>query len=226
MRACTAASLWVLAALCSTACSRSGTEYFPLGQDQSWEYSVQRVIKGEKQTQKIIIAALPPASVDGTTFFVRRRLDDRLEFYRSTDRGIFRVQPGISGEREVLPHPARRGAAWRETTRVRFLQVTGAFAGTFNERAHTDMPIRYVIASVDDTVDVPAGRFYKCLRVSGKGSMLAGDTLEQFMNIHDIKVDETAWYAPGVGLVKRVRTESTSPADWSTRYLEQLEAMR
>ena len=34
----------------------------------------------------------------------------------------------------------------------------------------------------------------------------------EFLGIRFIQVEQTEWYAPGVGLVKRVRTESTTPS--------------
>ncbi len=215
---------WAAIAALLAGCAPAGHDYFPLGTEQSWEYSLQRTIKGEKHTGKIVIANLAPATLKGTTLYPKRRLDNRLEWFRKTDKGIFRVGPGLRPLREVLPLPVKVGSQWQDITRVRFLRVTGAFARTFKERAHKDMPIHYVVESVSDTVEVPAGRFENCLRVSGKGSILGGQILDQFLGIHEIRVAETDWYAPGVGLVKRVRTESTSPANWNNRSVEQLEA--
>ena len=75
---------------------------------------------------------------------------------------------------------------------------------------------------MDDTVSVAAGTFRHCLRVRSRGSLFAGKTLQQFMGINDIDIDQTEWYAPGVGLVKTVRREFTTPGEFKNTYTQEL----
>jgi hypothetical protein len=58
-----------------------------------------------------------------------------------------------------------------------------------------------------DMVKVPAGAFENCMRVvmSGNAFVDAGNYVGKTI----VRVTETNWYAPGVGLVKSVREEST-----------------
>ena len=58
------------------------------------------------------------------------------------------------------------------------------------------------------SVVVPAGRFDECLLVSGHGTTTAD--VGNYLGRTEIKVSTEDWFAPGVGLVKSIRTELTS----------------
>jgi hypothetical protein len=53
---------------------------------------------------------------------------------------------------------------------------------------------------------VPAGRFEKCLRLEGTG--LLHVLADARVGASEVPVTHTEWYAPGVGLVKLVRSET------------------
>lgn len=212
--------------LCAGACSHEDPDYFPLGGERTWKYQVQRTIRGEKRSQKFIVASLPSVTLDGTTYFPLRRLDGRMELYEKSAGGIFRVDEVLQSRAHVLPESFEPGVQWRIDSRILFLEVTGVFSPTFQERITSTIPLEFAVEAVDDSVEVAAGRFTQCLRVKGSGSMFAGSTLESFMGIRFIKVEQTEWYAPGVGLLKRVRNEYTMPAEWSNEYIEELESVR
>jgi len=225
IRAC-ALALLVPLLLAAGGCKRDGMDYLPLGEQRLWKYRIDRTIKGEQRHQKIIIAGLPPATVDGAPYYPLRRLDDRIELYEKTAGWIFRVDRSSGNRARILPQNPYPGMEWQGESRILFLEVTGAFSATFEERIQTSIPLDYVVESLDDEVEVPAGRFRDCLRVKGRGSMFGGGTLKTFMGIRFIKVEQTDWYARGVGLVKRVRNEYTTPAEWSNQYTEELESVR
>lgn len=212
--------------LSGAGCGEQVPDYFPLDTQRSWEYRISRTIKGETQQQKLIIANLPAAALDGAVYYPRRRLDDRIELYERTERGIFRVDPAARSRSHVLPPAANTGAQWRDSTKILFLEMTGVFSPTFGKRIQDAIELDYVIESLDETVDVAAGRFARCMRVRATGSLFAGNTLQTFLGIRFLKVEQTDWYAPGVGLVKRVRNEYTTPAEFSNQYVEELESVR
>jgi len=85
-----------------------------------------------------------------------------------------------------------------------------------------NIPLEFTVEAEDDTVTVGAGTFEHCLRVKATGSLFAGSTLQDFMGIRFIQVEQTDWYAPGVGLIRRVRNESTTPAEWNNTYTQEL----
>ncbi|MDX1519073.1 MAG: hypothetical protein R3318_03045, partial [Gammaproteobacteria bacterium] len=89
----------------------------------------------------------------------------------------------------------------------------------------TRVPVVATIESMRDTVKVPAGTFRNCMRIrtEGKAFVDAGNYVGNTV----VGVDETSWYAPGVGLVKTVRKETTTKKalDYGEIILE-LEAFR
>lgn len=65
--------------------------------------------------------------------------------------------------------------------------------------------MNYRIASQDETVVVPAGKFEHCLLVEGDATLtMFADPMTGYT---DIPVKTREWYAPGVGMVKLERTE-------------------
>ena len=63
----------------------------------------------------------------------------------------------------------------------------------------------YRVASRDETVIVPAGKFEHCLLVEGDAKLtMFADPMTGYT---DVPITTREWYAPGVGLVKLERTE-------------------
>lgn len=212
----------LLPLLAFAGCGGGVPDYFPLDPGQSWDYRISFKIKGEVREHRLLLGSLPAKTVEGKVYYPRRRLDGNVEYHERTDDGVLRVDP-VSGRRErVLPTGPAPGGAWHGNTHIYFLEVTGVFTPTFEKRVQESIPFDYVIESAEDTVTVAAGTFERCLRVKSSGSMFAGGTLRDFMGIRFIKVEQTEWYAPGVGLVKRVRNEFTTPAEWSNEYVMEL----
>ena len=69
------------------------------------------------------------------------------------------------------------------------------------------VPVEVKIESLSDKVVVPAGTFTGCMRISFSGTAFidAGNYVGKTV----VRVSEINWYAPGVGLIKSVRKEST-----------------
>lgn len=214
----------LLATVLCAGCRGGDADYFPVGGGQTWDYEVRMMIKGERHVQRLLLTSLSPAEVDGAEYFPQVRLNDRVDLYRRDKNGIVRVNLG-DGELRVLPAELKPKASWRTPGQIMFLEITGAFHATFQERKKQYIDLDYVIETMDDTVAVGAGRFTNCMRIKSSGSMYAGGTLQEFLGIGFIQVEQTEWYAPGVGLIKRVRKESTTPADWSNEYEQELVAM-
>lgn len=215
----------VAAALFSGGCGDPDAGYFPVGGGQTWDYAIRRTIKGEKRLQRLLLKSLPPVVIDGTEYFPQARLDDRVDVFTRSKDGIVRVNYGARAQLPVLPAQPKRGAKWQAPGQILFLDVTGAFQPTFAERRKHTIDLEYEIEATDDTAVVPAGTFTNCLRIRSHGSMYAGSTLKEFLGISFIQIDQTEWYAPGVGLVKRVRREFTTPADWNNEYEQELFAL-
>ena len=221
-----AACLAVIALLATAGCGRNGSaDYFPLGGKQTWDYEIRRSIKGEQHTQRLLLTSLPAANIDGIEYFPQLRLDGRVDVFSRSKNGIERVNFASAPALPVLPAELKPKASWRAPGRILFLEITGAFHATFQERKKLTIDLDYVVEAMDDNVEVAAGSFNICMRVKSTGSMFAGATLKEFLGISFIQIEQTEWYAPGVGLVKRVRKESTTPADWNNNFEQELLAV-
>jgi len=207
-------------------CDDTSVDYFPLGESLWWQYRVERTIKGEHHEQKLILVNLPPRNLEEGTFYPQRRMDDRFEFYARDANGIYWVNE-MNGERlQILAQPLAVNTKWEGQTRFFFLEMTGGFAPAFRERAQSRMVLEYTVESLEDTVVVAAGKFTNCMRVRATGSNFAGMKLKELFGIRFLKVEQTEWYAPGVGLIKRERNEFTTPADFSNKYVQELERVK
>ena len=201
-----------------------GHSYFPLDKGAAWEYIVSYKVRGELRSQKRILSNGTAVEVDEQRYYPRTDLNGHREFYQKTREGIVHVDP-VSGEKTlVLKYPLEQGQQWQTQSRIRVLEVTGAFVPTFKARLVRPVAVTYHIEKTDDSVAVAAGTFNHCLRVHGKGRLFAGRTLQQFMGIDSINIDQTEWYAPGVGLVKTVREEYTEPNEFRNTYTRELQS--
>jgi len=220
------AGLALVALLATAGCGRSDSaDYFPLGGGQQWDYEIRRSIKGEQHIQRLLLTSLPAANIDGTEYFPQLRIDGRVDIFSRTRDGIERVNFANSAALPVLPAELKPKAKWRAPGQILFLEITGAFHATFQARKKLTIDLDYEVEAMDETVAVAAGSFTNCMRVKSTGSMFAGSTLKEFLGISFIQIEQTEWYAPGVGLVKRVRKESTTPADWNNFFEQELLAL-
>lgn len=225
MRGTARLSLLMVAAALVAGCNRADTDYFPLSGGKTWDYEIRRIIKGEKHLQRLLLTSFPPVVIDGIEYFPQARLDDRVGVFTRTGDGIVRVNHGNGPGLPVLPAELKPNVTWHAPGRILFLEVTGAFHFTFQERKKQTIDLDYEIEAMDDTVVVAAGRFANCMRVKSSGSISGGAALQEFLGISFVRIEQTEWYAPGVGLVKRVRKESTTPADWNNDYEQELVAL-
>jgi len=209
------------------ACGSRDASWFPLGADYWWQYSVVRLKKGESHEQKVVLANLPGREIDGITLYPRKRPDGRVEYYEKTGGTIYLYDPEDGSRTPVFREPVKVGTQWKALSRIRFLEVTGAFTATFNMKIQEEFDVDYRIESTDEVVEVAAGRFENCVHVSGAGSLYAGGgSLKEFMAIDTINIEVEEWYAPGVGLVKRRRKEYTWPLEFENIYIEELEKVK
>ena len=207
--------LLLLLAACS---GHPQSRYFPLEPGMTWRYDVQSTTMDGTETKKYVIQAGEPRSWQGETLPVRVTLARSRLIYRVNEQGVFRVatqrpdaaKPTAVGEnrRTVLRYPLEPGTSWQATTETMTLYRTGPPQRS-EYRIKVPVNLEYTIEATNDSVKVPAGRFDDCLRVQATGIKRQYDA-SNYIGRTDITVEQTDWYAPGVGLVKSVREESTS----------------
>ncbi len=212
--------------LCAGCNQGRDNSYFPLSDGMAWEYRIDYRVREEPKTQKLIFSTRPPIDLDGERYYSRVSLSGPRYFYQETGDGIVHVDP-VSGDRStVLAYPLEEQQSWQKASRIRFLEVTGAFTPTFKARVEQPITMDYVIEAAGETVSVAAGEFDNCIRVHGKGRLFAGRMLQDYMGIDSIYIEQTEWYAPGTGLIKTVRTEYTEPNEFKNTYTQELLALK
>jgi len=209
-----AAAVLVVALLAG--CGADAPEYFPLPEHGWWRYAVTERTTELVRRGKRIVVALEPVRQRGERLARRRINTAHVYYYRRTAQAVERVATQRAGEREprfaaspefVLPRTPAPGMRWRQQSATAVLETT---VDPFRRKYRLEEPVEleYVVESVDDEVVVPGGRFRNCLRVrgTGRGAFKGDKTLFP----SDIEVVHTDWYAPGIGLVRTHRVETTT----------------
>ena len=208
------------------ACSTNDDEsYFPLDNDFWWEYAIKRTLDNKLVEQKYIVANLPAKEIDGELLFPRKAANGTLELYRKSDSGIARTGLQDKPDVWIFKTPLQVGTRWQENTTLSFLDLPEHRKDLLSEAAR-QVELDYVIEAIDDTVDVAAGTFQHCMRIKAHGFVYANSSLKRIMGIRSIKIEHTHWYAPGIGLVKSIKRESSLPAKYDGEYLQELISYR
>ena len=200
-------------------CSKvGGGEYFPLNEGLQWHYKLDVVMPDGKNKKDLMIRSMGPSSFrteedeiqgmvrrtsDGTDYLVQEREDG---FYRVGKRVIVQTKPQADkAPRLILPkgRNLRVGYTWTMDTSPYVAHWMPPFIEANASIKPFDMV--YEIASLDDTVETPAGVFQKCVRVDGMGKMVF--YADASAGYQEILINHSEWYAPGVGLVKLERDE-------------------
>ncbi len=203
------------------------SDFFPLESDLSWNYRVTILPEVEpKELKKIVVSNLHPVTLTQSsdlggeateTFQLTPRLreDNSLYYYFDDQEGMRRVayqaRPTLpvhfeTQSRYVFKYPIQEGTSW-ETPSKTYLLVR-RYPLDHDYRVTVDFNMEYQIESVNDTVRVPAGVFENCLRTRGVGeTVFIGD---RGLGRVRVTVENTDWFAPGIGLIKTERRESTT----------------
>ena len=199
-------------------CSGADTNYFPLKSGYKWRYDVALTTRDGLQQQKYILNNLGESELNKKPVYARQSLDGTMLYYSDKSDSIHflgsdsRDAPGGSFKPEeqiVFKKPLQLNDNWETTSETRLLKKTGPPQKT-EFRIIAKVPLDVTVEAVDEIVNVPAGIFNNCLKIKMSGSMMkdAGN----YVGLTLITVEESRWYAPGVGLVKLERLETTQSA--------------
>ncbi len=187
-------------------------EFFPLEAGQRWVYKSETRNSMGTRSAELTFRTLPAERVNGQKAAVRLSSGGNRYYLVADETGIARIAKQTAVElaprldpnpRPVLMYPLKVGTTWQSTTHPYVLTRIIPMGETV--RRSITLPMQYSIAALDETVDVPAGRFGGCLKVVGRATFdLYADGRRGFI---EIPFTTTEWYAPGVGLVKLERTE-------------------
>jgi len=205
-----------LVALLLAGC-RDSNSPFPLDPDLRFGYRLHLESEGLAGAENLESFAvnLPPQNIDGVTATPRLFADGKIIYYAEDKTGIretaFRdldsdVTPA-GADQYVLRYPLTPGAHWRGPGRTILLTQKSLFskAYLFSKAlpATIGLDLDYIVGNLE-SVHVPAGNF-DCVKVTATGRTSV--TAIDIQSTLDITVEIAEWYAPGIGLVKSIRTE-------------------
>lgn len=207
--------LVVLACALLSACTGTpAPEYFPLNAGLRWEYEVHEHNKLVDQTTRLSLRNLDPVTRENQAY-ARRLASDGNEYWLATAGSALQrvgVRTAIDFEprmdaspRTVMQLPPTIRQWWSVETRPYILERFEPFRERFSQDESKRIELRMQVAALDDVIEVPAGKFEHCLRLEGTG--LLNVLADARIGASEVPVTHTEWYAPGVGLVKLVRTE-------------------
>lgn len=203
-----------------TACRTdiASDDYFPLQKGIEWKYVVTQPHTSHNLPKEFSVRNIGNVELQDPFFgmpITIRRTSDGTDYYiLSAEDGIFRVgQKRIhekditfdSQVRKVLPVPEEftTNQSWYNESRTYVLK--GAALDTVPEAKNIRFEMEFEITANNDVVDVPAGRFENCIKVTGTASFdLYADPK---LGYQTVRVEQNEWYAPGVGMVKLERIE-------------------
>lgn len=190
--------------------------YFPLQPGYSWQYRVLRTTMDGARELRHALSVPEPAPNAPADLHVRATLDGQRTLYRDTEDGIYRVGierrrgrrlPEDEEQQLVLPRDLDAAREWRGKSTTQLIESSAApWESLF--RVQVPVEMHYHVAARDEEVDTPAGRFTRCVRVDGAGETRTD--VGSGLGETSINVSTREWYAPGVGLVRLERDETTS----------------
>ncbi len=206
--------LLFLSLLC-VSCTNKEDSYFPLSNGYKWRYDVSLVTRDGLERQQYILNNLGESELDGVPVYLRKSFGGEILYYSISDDGVYylgnldslSLTPQFNENKQlVIPEPLSVDTKWEQSTITKLLKKTGPPQRT-EFKIIAKVPLEAKIESLDEIVDVPAGRFEKCMKISMSGSSFkdAGN----YVGLTLVNVEQTNWYAPGIGLVKMERIETT-----------------
>lgn len=207
------------------ACDRPDAGYFPVTPGYEWTYDINRSTPPLQGlvTQKAIVRNLRQETLNGTRYYPKIYASGRKHFFTRSAAGIGRVSPADGSIEPVIGYPLEAGTEWSSKARLQLFDLPKKLEDGWDGLSR-HMTMDYTITSLDESVTVPAGRFSRCLRVDAVGFL--GLPQRILLGIRIIKVEQTQWYAPEVGLVKMTRREFAIPNLYPSEYTQVLTSFK
>lgn len=202
-----------------SSCSKDSNNYFPLEEGFRWGYKVRLETMDGVRQQKYFYLSRGKENIGEKEVYVKQSMQGNLLYYVEDETGLHHfasVDKNVSragelaefnnAERSIFKYPLEEGKQWDELSITQLLVKTGPPQKT-EFKIHAEIPVEVKIVSLNETITVPAGTFDNVMKVSTSGSQYwnAGN----YVGLTIVEIEETAWYAKGVGLVRFERIETT-----------------
>lgn len=216
--------VFLLVVLGIAACTAASSDPYPLNTGRWWYYRTTTSILDEFKEQRLHVANVGAATADGMPVTVQRSQGRWDTLVTRKPAGIFRiVTRGRTPPQEflLLPTAANPAAQWQLQSELNLIESRTFAPEDRLQGRHIPVTLTVRIGSQRETVRLAAAEFADCLRTDAVGTT----TVMTDRGHHPVEVGvaEHAWYAPGIGLVKTVRNEtSASPFLRDGHYTQEL----
>lgn len=212
---------WAALVLGLAACSggMGSSDYFPTGKGRTWNYTLSYELPESKRQEQISLTAVgnkpvyyPESkkvsypvrqSAHGTDYYIEEKDDG---YYRVAKRLVVELKPKPD-PKPVLILPKGKNLRVGYTWSILGNPYTVQWQPPFTEMNASIKPfdLLYEVAGLNETVETPAGKFEKCVKLEAFGRMTV--YADPRTGYKEVDVVHREWYAPGVGLVKLEREE-------------------
>ena len=203
------------------ACAPVDTGYFPVASGYEWAYDISRKTAEMSRPleQKSIMRNLPRQLIEGVAYYPKIHANGKTYYFTRSEAGVGREAPDTERAELIIGYPLQVGHEWRAVSGLYLFDLPKKLGNEWG-RLGRNLELDYEIASLTDQVEVPAGYFPRCLRVDASGILYLPHRL--MLGVRIIKVEQSQWYAPGVGLVKMTRKEYAIPNLYPSEYTQEL----
>ena len=206
------------------ACNQeAGPGHFPLTEGMTWQYHVEQLTLTLPVKYKMLMTNLGKHEVDGQQYYLKQSQNDALQYYNEDETGLFRLieqepedsDTGIAeksySKQYLFHYPLQVGTRWQGLSTPFLMkrsieQINAEQNSMPGLSQKTPLEMTYEIESIDETVEVPAGKFKGCMKIVGKGSCTFS-SVGSFARKITVDVENKDWFCPGAGLVKVRRDE-------------------
>jgi len=196
-------------------CSDTATEFYPLETGRWWYFRTETTILDEHREQRFLVANLGHGDHAGTSVAIQRQSNGREVYFRRTSRGVERVGVRVrigespTSQASTLVLPADPDLARNWVTQSRLALIESRTFARQDKLRNVVLPVELTmsVTSTNDTVSVAAGRFDSCIRLDGTG--VRNVKTDRGNATAEVIVTHQEWYAPGIGLVKATRSETS-----------------
>jgi len=176
-------------------------DYFPIKEGSILQYSVVKTkhrFEYVKVRFEYSIKTLSSRELNGRKVTPFQYNNGNLIFISEDKNGVYYIAEQLSGDdgpslapvpKLIYSYPLRLGAVFRET-----------WQSSLTENQY-DVDIVYKVMDDYEDVEVPAGKFEKCIHIKGAGTSALPDGNIFSLELHD-------WLCPDVGNVKEILEES------------------
>jgi hypothetical protein len=197
-------------------CAEQDSSYFPLKEGYEWHYNIHASTVGGSEQQKYYLSSLGSQLINDDTTYIQRSLTGTQILFRHSDIGIERVAylvakgpqvDLIEDKHLILPNKLEEGMEWESIVSTRTLR-NGKPGDVGVNQLRAKVPVKNRIDSINAVIKVPAGKFEHCIKIDTSGFAFNSGNNRIGRTLVEIK--ESKWFAPGVGLIKSVLTETST----------------